>query len=257
MIRKPVAFLLGIIIAALSLGDESTPKTWYQNYCIDNSNISGRASDANDGQRCGCAGGGTHHGPLKTWSEVYVNRLGCGGYGLCPRYTTGFGVAAITYNFISSDTAEYINIETANAGLNNIVFSCALGTAQTVGTGVLSNFTARGGARAGAVAATVASGLNKAAIAGVTLAYNEMVFDSTNSSVFWPYYDITTSGGTPGVGDTWAFSQPMGYLGSAEVTIASGDDVTVYLPSTIQINKIASYPVNTNGGNGQGQNTIV
>jgi hypothetical protein len=253
--KKLHIFILLTIFAALALGAESTPPTWFSSYCIDNANQSGCASDSNDGTTCVCTGGGTHHGPLKTWSELYVNRLGCGGYGMCPRYTAGHGISAVTYTFLSSDTSEYINFETLNVGAMTVGITCTLGVSQTIGAGVLSNFSARN--RTGVVPGAVGSGLYKAAIAGVTLAQNEIVFDATNVSYFWPYYDITTSGGAPGSGDTWAFSQPFAPVSSTEVVIASGDAVTVYLPPTIQANNIHSYPVNTGGGGGIGNNTVI
>jgi hypothetical protein len=83
----------------------------------------------------------------------------------------------------------------------------------------------------------------------LTLGLNEIVFDSTHPGYFWPYYDLTTSGGTPGSGNTWAFSQPLlANPNWSEVAISSGDSVTVYAPSTILLGKFYAHPYANSGG---------
>jgi len=263
---KKTSLAVLLCIACLSfLGAEARNPNWYRvAYCIDHGNVSGCASDANDGNICGCAGGGSRHGPLKNWSELYVNRWGCGAGGTCPRFATGNGFANATISILSSDVDETMDFAwSTGPGVTGVLINCILGTSNTVFTGTLSSFTAglTGSGRSGVSSGVFASGLNQAAI-GTTLAYNELIFDTTHASYFWPYYDVTTSGAAPGSGDVWAFSQPL--LGvvpttfpAAEVVIASGDTVTVYQPPTILLNKAHDYVYATVGGNSPAPNTFI
>ena len=259
--KRTSLLVVSMVIATVSdsaFAAESINPSWYTSYVIDNSNQSGCASDANDGRVSGCSGGGAHRGPLKTWSEAMVNRRGCGGNGTCPRWQTIAGVNSVTDTFLSSDTAETINFDTITGPGFTYTIQCTLGAAQTIASGVLSSFVATN--RSGVVANTFGSGLNWAALAGATLALNELVFDSTHPSYFWPYYDVTTSGGTPGAGNTWAFSQPIQWtfgFGASEPTIASGDSVTVYAPPTILINKAWNRSGTSSGGGGLPNNVQV
>lgn len=232
------------------------PSLYATGFCIDNGNQSGCASDSNDGFLCTCSGGGAHHGPLKTWSELWANRLGCGGGGLCPKWIQGNGLSNVLIKFLSSDTAEFIDFSIANENTSGIVIQGVLDGSKTIGTGTLSSFTAKPSDRKTGVTGSKSSGLYKAAISGITLAANELIFDSTHPAYFWPYYDITTAGGTPGVGDTWSFSQPL--LGgpdifqsqpTAEVSILSGDSVTVYAPPVILVNSALAKVYNAQAGN--------
>ena len=244
-----------LLFSSSALGAESVPPAWnVVNWCIDSSNQSGCASDANDGQVCGCGSGGAHHGPFLTWSELYVNRWGCKGYNMCPRFST---LSQILIKVLSSDTLEIWNFDVALAhNVPAVTIQCQLGAAQTVGSGVLSSFTAKN--RTGVTPGISGSGLNKAAVAGLTLNYNEIIFDSTHPSYFWPYYDSTTSGGAPGVGDTWTYAQPMlANPNWQEVTIASGDAVTVYTPPTILINKAYAHPYLNNAGGGVAPGIVI
>jgi hypothetical protein len=264
-LRPKLSAALLATLALFTLGAANVNPYWYVvAWCIDNGNVSGCASDGNDGRVCSCGIG--NHGPLKTWSQLYENLWGCGAGGQCPRWVAGFNLVNASVTFWSDDTAETINFDMATAhGFTGLVFRGlpGQGGSTTIGSGVLSNFTAKPTDRKTGVTNTRASGLYKAAIAGVTLGPNELVFDSTNPSYFWPYYDITTAGGTPGVGDTWAFSQPMlgGYDSfasqlPAEVTIASGDSVTVYRPQRILVNKAHAEIYAAGGGNNPAPNVV-
>lgn len=238
------------------------PKWFSGGFCIDNGNQSGCASDANTGTDCTCSGGGSNHGPLKTFAQLWYNLLGCNAGGLCPRWVRGGGLVNAEIQFLSSDTAEYIDINAVNENLSGVIFKGVLDASKTVGTSTLTSFTARPSNRTTGVINARASGLYKAAISGITLAQTtQIIFDSTNPSYFYPYYDITTSGGSPGSGDTWAFSQPI--LGSfdpfasqlpAEVVIASGDAVTVYTPPVVLLSTAMTHVYASAAGNSPAAN---
>jgi hypothetical protein len=195
-------------------------------------------------------------GPFRTWAGLYAQRWGCGGGGRCPSFSGGGNVV----NFVSNDTTDTISADIEILGGTQVTFQCPLGSAQLLATGVLSSFVARA-YNLSFIGSTPGRGLYQAAIAGVTLGYNEVIVDTTNASTFWPVFDLTTSGGTPGVGDTWAFSQPSN--GNAqtgtpvEVVIASGDSVSIYRPVKIVVNHLFAYVQQGNGGQEPGNNLYI
>jgi hypothetical protein len=195
-------------------------------------------------------------GPFRTWAGLYAQRWGCGGGGRCPSFSGGGNVV----NFVSNDTTDTISADIEILGGTQVTFQCPLGSAQLLATGVLSSFVARA-YNLSFIGSTPGRGLYQAAIAGVTLGYDEMIVDTTNASTFWPVFDLTTSGGTPGVGDTWAFSQPSN--GNAqtgtpvEVVISSGDSVSIYRPVKIVVNHLFAYVQSGGAGNQTANNLFI
>jgi hypothetical protein len=160
---------------------------------------------------------------------------------------------------MSTDTESiYSDFGISYAG--RLLFQCALGAAQQIGTSVISSFTAKN--YAGVTPAGIATGLNEFALSGITLAYNELVVDTTHPANFWPYWDFTTAGGAPGSGDTWGFSQPLvGYFSAGnyptEVTLVSGDAITVYNLIKLNIVSLNAVTQLTRQGNKFSNNLII
>lgn len=209
------------------------PNSWQvPAWFIDPANSTGCASDSNNGTSATCSGAA---GPLLTWHHLNDELWGCesAAGGGCPRLQQ-----STTITFLSShpDATDPVYFYPAIENQAVVQLVGALGSAQQIATGVLSNVTAKNRSTPQLLLAQ----------SGAT-AVNQLVVNATHASRAWTYKLSS--------GSIYSMTEPSvavtipGGCGAGVDTWANGDTVTVYQPVSVNIVDVGAKTEQLSGAN--------
>lgn len=218
------------------------PSSWATtDWYIDPQNVSTCASDANTGTSATCGAGNI--GPLLTWKQVQVVRLGLFGQA-CATFSNN-----VNFHFVSSDLASNADLVSLCAYIKNgaavVIRADSFGT--LLATSTLSSFVARVAATNTPWSYNVAS--------GTSILYGSLMVNTTQANTLsWP--QATPSSATP-VAGPWNASPPMVQLAlptagngvghpSVRNNWANGNAVQLYSPISIAIGNIHATTIDNN-----------
>jgi len=206
------------------------PNSWtIPLWWLDGSNVTTCASDSNNCTQGTCGAAGSLQGPCLTYQSGIAARWAT--YSPRLQQTTTINVMSS----LQTSDLVYINPYLEGAAL---IWNCSLGAGQQIWSQALGTVTPRN---------QTTGALQKAVMSAAGVAANQLLVDTTTPSIAWTTIDAS--------GTTWNFSQPISGCVTAnactpvEGTFSTGDSVTAYVPSTVNITQALPVP-NFSGSGG-------
>lgn len=230
------------ILATSGGSSPIVPASWtVPDWYIDPQNVSTCASDSNTGTSATCSAGSI--GPLLTWSQLQVVRLGLFGQ-TCATFSNN-----VNFHFVSSDLASNRDLVSLCVYMKNgaavVIRADSFGT--LLATSTLTSFVARVAATNTPWSYNVAS--------GTSILYGSLMVNTTQANTLsWP--QATPTSATP-VAGPWNASPPMvqltlptGGSGVGHPSVrnnwANGNAVQLYQPISIAIGNIHATVIDNN-----------